>query len=610
VGRLTGQARSNLLNTAIAQPPNLVLVYDCMLRHALTLICATCLAAAIPAAEPGFTMETDGPVFLGRINSIPISIHDGPAELAGFHFTLIFPTETLVRLDQEPTVSLAFEGRESWTTETSSRTLGKGDLELTFLATRNSGGALIETNISAPVAYVHMRVRNDSLTGEPYQIVFRGEAAGFGEDPTRALLSITDSAGESIVADNNGDGFRDADIERPEAEVVPFTSPTGEFPVVADFAPDGGLDAFKYFQILPTFDTPGTKLVGASAPGTGFSVTLADSTGLEESPSNTFLGIYLPPYTDPQWAAGGYVMPPTGSLLRARWLVESTAATAADSPILETSLGSSDNNLLARAIFQRTGFDANVTNSTVPTAGDSRVLEVITYVPDLVNDAGVPENPDGMYPMFATLTREGQGTQGTAVTLSALDMDVIPLGDLGAPRLEFAQNFVQDGVGPFIASKDNPLPGAQPVGYTTDGSGLGVRLQHGARMGDPDSYGYFHTGESATFIADASRLYLATVTFGTSSTTQDHTPAQSIGFFAAREFDYGYVSDVRALTDAQHQPTSDADAVHTVWLRFPPEVDGRSIIVGLAAWGDPWQLGEEAIYYRSITVQSFPAPPD
>jgi len=579
-----------------------------MLRRALPFACAILLAAAAPAAEPGFTLAADGPVFLGRINSIPISIHDGPAELAAFHFTLIFPTETLARLDQTPSISLAFEGRETWTTETSSRTLSKGELELTFLATRNPGGELIETNISTQVAYVHLRVRGDSSPADSYSIFFPGGAEGFHEDPTRTLLSISDATGESIVADNNADGFRDADVERPEAEVMSFTSPTIEFPAVADFAAAGGLDSFKYYQILPTFDTPGTKLVGSSAPGSGFRVTLADAGGLEESPFNTFLGIYLPPHTDARWSAGGYVMPPTGSLLRSRWLVESSAATPADSPILEASLGSSDNNMLARAIFQRTGFDSTVSGATVPTAGDPRVLETITFVPDLANDAGVPGNPDGMYPMFAALSREGQGTQGSAVTLTALDMDVISLGVLAAPRPEFALDFTQAGAGTFAASKDNPLPGAQPVLYTIDANGLGIRLQHGARMGEPDSYGYFHTETAPAFNADSTRLYLATVTFGTSSAAREDTPAQSIGFFAAGEFDYGYVSDVRALTDAQHQPTSSADSTHTVWLRFPPEVDGRPIIIGLAAWGDPWQLGEEAIYYRSITVESFPAP--
>lgn len=555
-------------------------------------------------------IEPDGPVFVGRIDSIPISIHDGPSDLAAFHFTLIFPTDTLARLDQDPSLSLAFDGRETWTTETSSRTLSKGELELTFLATRSPEGTLVDASSSTPVAFLHLRVRADDISAENFQIIFPSGENGFSDELTRPLLSISNSVGESIVADNNGDGFRDADAERPEASVASFAASTGEFPLVADFAPAGTLDAFQYFQILPTFDTTGTKLVGAPAPGSGFTVTLADATGLDSSPSNTFLGIYLPPYTDARWAAGGYVMPPTGSLLRSRWLVEGSAPTPADSPILEASLGSSDNNLLARAIFQHTGFDANVSSSTVPTDGDSRVLEIITFVPDLVNDAGVPGNPDGMYPMFAALSREGQGTQGSAITLTALDMDIIPLGSLGGSRLEFAQDFAQDGVGPFVASKDNPLPGAQPVAYTTDASGLGVRLQHGARMGDPDSYGYFHTAENATFTADSSRLYLATVTFGTSSTTRDHTPAQSIGFFAAGEFDYGYVSDVRALTDSQHQPTSAADATHTVWLRFPPEVDGRQIIIGLAAWGDPWALGEEAIYYRSITVESFPVPTD
>lgn len=575
---------------------------------ALTFAGIFALAGAAAFAQPTFSIPTDVVAAPGTTVEIPVRLTGGVADTAAVNLTL------RVSNAQSGLINGAISANQgtlpnNFLFQDNNLTAPDGGKEYRMvLYSQSNPPATFDSTGNSQVVMLRVPIAANAAPGSVININIPSGNDGF---ETRngakiGLLGVSDADGDSIVADSNGDSALNPDLDRPLGTAGQITVGFSGFPTALDFQPSGGANNWIYNQFVPFRGNPGVEIVGTPSAGNGFQINLAQTAGVDDTPARVYFGQFTFDFGF-LTRTEGFVNPPVDTIVRARYTVGSNGANRFDVPILRPRMAAADNSISVEAVFQGPNI-GNVVNPTVPTTGNDKVIQVMSYVPAIVKDGNASDvgNPDGFNVPFEAYHTSGIGTAGTSVFVRGLVVDVLSPGSLGNATAVYTRDFTTQGGGEFSQFALNPAPGAIAVDYTTDSNGLGIRPTSAPQNeGTQLSFGFFDTGANSLFTIDSSRIYRLTWTVGTTSGARNTVPTHRVRFLVADTFDYATSVVTSAITESKHAPVSGTDSTYTAYISFPAEVSGRNVITAFDVYRDSASLGNEFLYLRNLTIESF-----
>lgn len=383
-------------------------------------------------------------------------------------------------------------------------------------------------------------------------------------------------------------------------------APVDTFPTTTNFADDGTDPGWKWQQFVPFRATPGQEITGTRLPGEGFRITLAQTAGVSDIPARVYFGAYEWDY----FSSGGpfgYVNPPAGRILRTRWTATSNATAGNQVPILRPRLTAANLSLTTEGVFQDPPIP-DAAPAVVP-VGSPKTIEVWTNTPAHVAGG----SPAGFLAPFDVYHTEGIGVAGTHVTVQNVTFEAIDPATLAGATQVYARNFRTEGAGPFDPAVNNPVdPSKLPVVYTEDSNGIGIRAQGAPQDGGIRiSFGFFDSGDRSTpiFSIASGRVYRTTYVLGTTATQRSQVPTSRWRYTVGGTFDFSNETVVTStVSDPNAIPVAGQDVTVTTWTWFPPEVAGKPVIAAFDVYRDRDTQGDEAVFLRSVDVDSFLLP--
>jgi parallel beta-helix repeat protein len=378
------------------------------------------------------------------------------------------------------------------------------------------------------------------------------------------------------------------------------------FPTTTNFADDGTDPGWKWQQFVPFRPSPGQEITGERIAGQGFRITLAQTEGVSAIPARVYFGAYEWDY----FSSGGpfgYVTPPAGRILRARWTATSNASAGNQVPILRPRLTAANLSLTTEGVFQDPPIP-DVAPAVVP-VGSPKTIEVWTNTPPHVANG----SPAGFLAPFDVYHTEGIGVAGTHVTVQNVTFEAIDPATLTGATQVYQRDFRTQGSGPFDPAVNNPVdPSKLPVVYTEDGNGIGIRpqgapLEGGVRI----SFGFFDSGDRTppVFAIAGGRVYRTTYVLGTTATDRSKVPTSRWRYTVGGTFDFSNETVITStVPDPNAIPVAGQDVTVTTWTWFPPEVAGKPVIAAFDVYRDRDTQGDEAVFLRSVDVVSFLLP--
>ncbi len=569
------------------------------------------LAAAGEPAEPAFFLTQPASIAAGEFRSLELSATGPGVAVSAMQLSVRVPADSAARLTQVPSATFPQLG---WNASSTTSKDQNGDVVLRVLLEAPEGESLTLSSTRQPLGYLHLHPELWTPAGAVIQVVQEDGAP----DPSTggAGCAMASADGESLVADTVADGFLDADLDRPRGGTFEFTVTEPFLYENAIFADYDAGSPYKYYQLLPTVDPVGTKLVGAALAGAGFTVNYADATGFDLLPQRAFLGVFLPPFNQDPYLSQGYYPAYPGTLLSSEWRMAGDGLQPEDALAVEVSLGSSDQNFLTRAIYQETKFPGTPPKdgAYVPYGANSPCsLRVIAEVPGFAADGGQFMAPDGMFPMGAVLARPGAGTQGSTTyfmhqTTQRIDLDHTYLleemfscegGDCAATR--------------FAPPQGNGGVGTLPVQYSFTSEGMQVALPAGSPASGPWG-GYFSTlpaPELVSYQGFIDSIGCIEVEFRFPDATPQTVPNQVIAAFREGSLDLGAIAEFRSFREPFESFGPGNSLVRRLWMdgqRTRESLFPLTIVVGVAGAAEntgPQRAIIHSVKYRRFTKNSY-----
>ncbi len=563
---------------------------------------AACTCPLAAGTEPSFALSSSGGD-AGGLGRIAVAVESDGQQVSALQFTARIPQEDLQFLRGTPSLQTLLP----WSIHQSTATAEDGSLLVTALIEAPTGESLV---LDGAVSELLLPIDLWAPAGQTVEV----SLSDAPPDATsgRAMLAISTADGRSLVADTSGDGFLDADLDRPRAGAVELViSPPSTYEMPS-FANHDSASPYKYFQLLPTVDATGTKLVGSAMAGLGFAVSYADASGLDAVPERTFLGIFLPPFTMAPYLERGYYPAYPGHLISSEWRIAGDGVAPADALGVEVSIGSSDSNFLARAIYQETTFPGSEPKGppVVPFGDNSpRSLRVLAEVPGFAADGGAPGAPDGLFPMAAVLARPGMGTQGTATWMMSQITERVQPG--GAPWIAFERFLCVDG-GCGAANLAPPpmptIPGSLPVQYAFTSAGAEIILPAGSPTTGTWS-GYYSTTPAVDLHIEPAfvdSVACVEVEFLMPDARPDQLPNQIIAAFREGSFDYGAVAEFRPQSAPYEASGPGGLYTRRLWIDSQniPNT-GMPLTISIGISGDAARTGPQRVIIRRVTFTQY-----
>lgn len=558
-------------------------------------------------SEPAFSLRQPASVSAGMGESFEFQVAGPNVEVAALQISLRIPASSAVHLDGPLTSSFS---DLNWDVSSTSFTDLNGDVVHRVLLEAPEGQSLTLSPEGQRLGSVHLSPKLWTPAGTVLEVILEDGPP----DPVtgRAGCAIATSDGLSLVADTMADGFLDADLDRPRGGTFEITvTPPRRYESVnyADY--DAG-SPYKYFQLLPTVDTTGTKLVGSAMAGLGFAVNYADASGLDTIPQRAFLGVFLPPFTMAPYLERGYYPAYAGHLLSSEWRIAGDGLEPSDALGVEVSIGSSDSNFLARAVYQETNFPGTDPKGppVVPFGDNSpRALRVLAEVPGFAADGGSPGAPDGLFPMAAVLARPAMGTQGTTTwMMSQVTERVQPQEH---PWLAFDRFLCVDGgcgVGVLTPPPVSALPGSLPVQYAFTDAGAEIILPSGSPSSGRWS-GYFSTTPALDLHVEPAfvdSVACVEVEFLMPDARPEQLPNQIIAAFREGSLDYGAIAEFRPQSPPYEAPGPGGLYTRRLWIdsqNIPNAGIPLTISIGIS--GDAALTGPQRVIIRRVKFTQY-----